>query len=247
MKKQEISDMLEIQTALIIDDDHEAGKLLESRLKPYSCVDIVAIYNDPERGLNAILKKKIDIAFIAIKMTKLNGIELLKQIRYFKPDVKVVCVTAFPDYAIEAFRNEAFDFVLKPLDGSEVGQVVKRLCESKIRVPAVVPYQKVLFKSLNGSHYLDSKDIVYLEADGAYTRIVCEDKELHSSLNLGKCLEAIDDRNFIRISRKYAINTSYLTFINHKDKKCHMDYSEGSIVLEFSLKLSELQAELQEP
>ncbi|TKG95356.1 response regulator transcription factor [Puteibacter caeruleilacunae] len=257
-------------TTLIIDDEPLNVQLLEALLKPYPFLKVKATYTDPEEGLNAILQDQIDVVFMDIRMPGQTGIDLLKQINSFKPNTLVIFVTAYIGYTIEAIRNRAFDYLTKPVDRKELRTVIQRVTDyyksqtspnNQITQPVInatpntdphIPIithhdtPKFLIKSVRGTHYLHYDEIVYLEADGTYTKIRTIDEEILTSHNLGKCLQTINAPCFVRISRKHAINTSYLSFINNRDKTCSMKLGDKNIILEYSIKLSELKATLQE-
>ena len=88
-----------------------------------------------EEALNKIKKTKFDIMLVDIKMEGMNGLEVLKSVKETDPDTAVIMITAYGSIstAIDAMKNGAFDYLLKPFDPNELGILIEKVIEKKAR------------------------------------------------------------------------------------------------------------------
>ena len=229
-------------SALIIDDEQPAIDQLKMLLEETGRVKVNGYLTTPEKALCQIVDEKPDILFLDIQMPVLSGIDLLKALSGFKEKPYVVVVTAFEDYMLEAFRNSAFDFLLKPAGRDEIDSCIDRV-EKGLNGNAKQNFGQ-LFNKLNNhitipgaftTHYLDLEKILYLQADGRYTDIhlTCG-KKINSCRNLGILIDEINAKQFIRISRSCVINADYLTSQNHRNKTLLLEANGTSKELAYS-------------
>lgn len=113
-------------TALVIDDELFAREELIELLEETEQITIIGEASNAIEGLKKINQLKPDVVFLDIQMPQVTGIELLGML---DPDTmpKVVFVTAYDQYAIQAFEDNAFDYLLKPVDPCRLEKTVKRL------------------------------------------------------------------------------------------------------------------------
>src|SRR5699024_8272794 len=105
---------------ILIDDEKLAIDYLEYQLKSVSDFKIIGRYTKPFEGKQAIEQSDVDLVFLDIEIPDLNGIELANKILEKKPNLPIVFVTAYDDYAIEAFELNAIDYILKPVSTSRL-------------------------------------------------------------------------------------------------------------------------------
>ncbi|WP_297090039.1 LytTR family DNA-binding domain-containing protein [uncultured Draconibacterium sp.] len=236
-----------IYNTFIIDDEPDAGKLLENLLSSHSSIRVTKVFTDALEALEALLVEQPPVVFCDIEMPEITGMELLQQVNNNSPQTKVIFVTAFKDYALEAIQNSAFDFICKPIDKSELRRVVHKLIAAFQSQQANEPeeVQRVLLKTTEGHHYVSVNEVLYLEADSNYTYLVLKDgRKLLSSVNLGKIHMQFPEVNFVRISRKHVINKQYLSFMNFCKKYCIVSNNGEEYQLEVSVKMKDLKKEL---
>ena len=231
----------------IIDDEPDAGHLLKNLLQDYSALEVKHIFTDALQALDAVIMEQPPVIFCDIEMPEITGLEFLKQVNKCSPRTKVVFVTAFKDYALEALQNDAFDFICKPVDKTDLRRVVHKLMATfqtqQIHQPEET--QRVLLKTTEGHHYVAIDEVLYLEADSNYTYLVLKDgRKLLSSVNLGKIHGQFPEANFVRISRKHVINKQYLSFMNFCKKYCIVSFNGKEYQLEVSVKMKDLKREL---
>ena len=114
--------------ALIIDDEKMARTLLEGLVLEYCPqVEIIGSYPDLVTGAIAIRKQKPDLIFLDIEMPRHSGLELLDFFSEDELDFAIIFTTAYSQYAIQAFKLSAFDYLLKPIEPLELESAIQRL------------------------------------------------------------------------------------------------------------------------
>ncbi len=235
--------------AIIIDDEPDAGQLLKNLLEDFSAINVNHVFTDALKALDAVIMELTPVVFLDIEMPEITGIEFIKQLNKFSPNTKVVFVTAFKSYALEAIQNSAFDFITKPVAKEDLRRVVYKITaalQNNIEPKTRENNQRLLLKTTEGHHYISSDELLYLEADGNYTNLILkDDKKLLSSVNLGRIYEQIPQDQFVRISRKHIINKNYLKFMNFCKKYCLVAFNSNEHRLEVSVKMKDLREELK--
>ncbi|WP_372650434.1 LytR/AlgR family response regulator transcription factor [Draconibacterium sp.] len=232
----------------IIDDEPDAGHLLKNLLKEYSVIQIKEVFTNALHALDAVIIQQPQVIFLDIDMPEITGIEFLQEVNKYSPNTKVIFVTAFKHYALEALHNNAFDYIYKPVSKAELRRVVYKIINAingeKQKLTAETN-SKVLLKTAEGHHYIDTEQILFLEADSNYTNLILKDgKKLLTSVNLGKLHKQIPETEFVRISRKHIINKNYLLFMNFCKRYCIISNNQEEYQLEVSIKMKDLKHEL---
>ena len=117
--------------AIIVDDEAPAIELIKILLQKTGQINVIAHYQSPHEALPAILSLKPDVVFLDIEMPEMNGLELAEHLAAETPDIEVVFVTAYNQYAIQAFRVNALHYLMKPASLDEVQETVNRLYKAK--------------------------------------------------------------------------------------------------------------------
>ncbi|RKP53052.1 response regulator [Cohnella endophytica] len=112
--------------AIVIDDERPALESL-ARLLERNGVDVVGAFQDPREALKQGGLHKVDVAFVDIEMPELNGLELAARLQSAEADIHIVFVTAYEQYAIEAFELAAADYLLKPVQLARLDVTIKRI------------------------------------------------------------------------------------------------------------------------
>lgn len=219
--------------AVIVDDEEEARDVFERLLLRTGDVEIIGKASNVDDGLELILDKKPDIAFLDVQMPGKDGFELVREMKKFNLKTTVVFVTAHIEYALNALKVAAFDYLLKPVEMDELKQTIDRfknekrqeLSSSKIDLllDMLDKNDKICFNTRTGYIYISSKEIVYCQADVNYTEIIInsERKEV-VTINIGKIEEMLPKTHFHRLSRSHLINTNFLAKADRKTKSCEL-------------------------
>ena len=113
-------------TCIIIDDEIQLRNRLESLLLKIDNIQILSKEGKAEKAIEKVLELKPDIVFIDVEMPHMNGFEVIKAIRKKQYNPKFIFVTAFNQYAIKAIKNQAFDYLMKPVDIDELKFSINR-------------------------------------------------------------------------------------------------------------------------
>lgn len=205
----------------IIIDDEEAGintlRVLVSRHAEK--IRVVATALLPEEGLQQIADYKPDVVFLDISMPTMNGFELLEKLSH--RDFKLVFTTAHREHAIEAIKNSAFDYLLKPISDADFTACIEKLMREKepgkdLPNTSVQPMLELQVK--DGIVFIRQKDIVRLQAARSYTEIYLDNGVKHvASRSLSEYEAKLDPGLFYRAHKSHVINLQKVQkFVNHQ-------------------------------
>lgn len=226
---------------IIIDDEKNATKALEIAINEYCPqIEIIGIANSALDGIKEIQLKSPDLVFTDIEMPQMSGIELIEQFPNRKFDV--IFVTAYNQYAVKAFKVAAVDYLLKPINIMELVQAVNKLADKKpidaeehnysmARLKAALS-GKLAIPASKGFEYLPLQEIIRIEADGSYSKIITIDNKTRMvSKNLKSFEEILIDDGFYRVHKSHLINLKYIKrFVPEKDGG-FIEMTDNSVVL----------------
>lgn len=212
--------------AIIVDDEPAARENLQALLEAYCPeVHVIADCGDVRSAYQCILgHTAFDVLFLDINLGKETGFDLLELIPDRK-DFHIVFVTAYDQYALKAFNAEAIDYLLKPVSRDALTKCIgkiRRLGNSHNAVPESLlqalqtvrrqETKKILVPGREGSDIVAAALILYIQAEGSYTRIRLEDgRELYSSRNLKHYEGLLEETGlFIRVHKSYIANKEHI-------------------------------------
>ncbi|CAH9052707.1 Transcriptional regulatory protein BtsR [Pseudoalteromonas sp. CIP111854] len=207
----------------VIDDEPAAHKGLELALQNHSDFSVVYHgYNVDEPA--ALSLPKPDVVFLDIEMPRQNGFALLKL--WNEPLPHIVFITAYGQYAVAAFDNNALDYLLKPIEQerfnimiNKVRQHIKQqtLVLKRARVEAFYEQLKLQtsqlglsVKTSEGLFYIKQKDILYIEAVADHLALHFADKAMLSRDSFKRLSLELDDKFFARSHKSYMINLAHV-------------------------------------
>lgn len=116
-----------IVRSVIIDDEPDACELLSALLSDFPNLEVLGCANSVDQGIKLILDGKPDLVFLDIEMPGKNGFDLIHELDFFDRNPYIIFTTAYNEYAIEAIKHAAFDYLLKPIKRIELYKSVERL------------------------------------------------------------------------------------------------------------------------
>lgn len=135
--------------AILIDDEPLALEFLERQINKTSNIDIVKKFSHFDISINQDILHNINTVFLDIEMPEINGLELAEQILEINPHLSIVFVTAFNDYAVQAFELNALDYLLKPVDQKRLKKTLDRIeIKTKSDIQKPIPTQSTLHINL---------------------------------------------------------------------------------------------------
>jgi two-component system LytT family response regulator len=210
-------------SAVIIDDEQSSREILQSMLGKH-CPDIEVIgeADSVSAGKSLIVSMNPQVIFLDIEMPSGSGFDLLKEIG--ATAAEIIFITAHNHYAINAIKNYALDYLLKPIDVQELTTAVSRVKDKDIRVTHKIldllreqlasrkQYpEQLAIPSLNGLEIITIHTILYCEGDRNYTTFYLnDDSKIISSKTLKDYERMLPQDTFIRVHQKYLVNIKYV-------------------------------------
>lgn len=220
-------------TCILVDDERPLRESLARLITEYCPgLTIVGKAADTEQAGRLLAENQVDVIFCDIRMPQENGIDFLSRIdagRYH-----VVFVTAYNEYALEAIKARAFDYLLKPVDPQELkttaqalqisiaqkresetlrnrySDSLKQLLREVVSQPAVS--EKVAIHHTSGIVFLELGDILYLEGDGCYTIVHRQNgQKVMATRTLSDFEEQLSTQKFFRIHKSFVVNLQHVT------------------------------------
>ncbi|WP_314347829.1 LytTR family DNA-binding domain-containing protein [Fusobacterium massiliense] len=194
---------------IIVEDELPAREELKYFLNEEKEIKLIEEFESPLDTLNFLEKNKIDVVFLDINMPDMNGINLGKIISKIYPEVKIIFITAYKDYAVDAFEVKAFDYLLKPYSEERIRNLLKSLVSTK-SVDNILnrntSLKKITINMDEKIYVLSLTDVDYIEANEKETLIFANKKRYVSKIKISKWEEMLEGYNFYRCHRSYIIN-----------------------------------------
>lgn len=205
--------------AVIVDDEIMALQSLSWELTNLSDeVDIVASFTDAHEALLYLENNSPDCLFLDIEMPAMDGFQFIRTLK--NKDFPVVITTAYNQYALQALKNEAIDYLLKPIDSDDLRETLGKIKRYNAKNMTLERLEKILLERSVEAHskkiaintdgrlvFLNSDDILFAESDGNYSTIFLKDGQ---SILLTKKLKEVNallpENSFFRIHNSYIIN-----------------------------------------
>ncbi|MCH2232122.1 MAG: LytTR family DNA-binding domain-containing protein [Crocinitomicaceae bacterium] len=199
---------------LIIEDEEDGRIALEKTCALYAPkINIIGGEKSLQEAANFITKNKVDLVFLDIHLGGDNGMDFFKI--FPDPDFQVVFTTAYSEYAVEAFRTKAIDYLLKPIDIDDLQRAVKNVENAMDENKADAQNDKILVHTNRGYDIINASKLIRCEANGSYTTLYFDNSSKTVLAKNLKALEEILNKNcFIRIHRSHIINVNYLSRID---------------------------------
>ena len=200
----------------IIDDEPLAQELIKSYVNQTPFLELVDTFPSASLAVKTIIESNIDVVFLDIQMSELNGIEFA---RVIPPSCKIVFITAFEQYAIDGFKANALDYLLKPVSYPEFLRAANRALEWFELVDKSKSNNDnndyIIVKSEYKLIQIAIPNILYIEGLKDYVKIYLEDSDkcVMSLMSL-KTLEAsLPQDRFMRVHRSFIVQTSKIKVI----------------------------------
>jgi len=208
--------------AVIADDEAPLRQFLRARLSEvWPELVICGEAKNGKDALDLIERHRPQIAFLDIRMPGLTGMQVARKIA---DSCRIVFVTAYDEYAVEAFEKEAVDYLLKPVSGERLEKTVKRLkqaLESGATAPADVlhrlmarlsemekpgPLQYLRVQHGDGVRLIPVEDVIYFKAEDKYTAVITKEGEALVRKPIKELAEDLDPEKFWQIHRGVIVN-----------------------------------------
>jgi len=209
-------------TTIVVDDEPLARDELSFLLRDFPEVEVIATGSNGLEAVDLISKLEPEVVFLDVHMPGLDGMGVVRRLRELGVDPpRFIFVTAYDQYAVEAFRLEAMDYLLKPVDKARLAESIdraKRAIEEKKALeprpgpkpgapPAQPPRTKLLIRANNRNFIVDANDVIYATIDNGLITLVSTNLEGQSNYRTIEDLQAnLDHEVFWRVHRSYLVN-----------------------------------------
>lgn len=201
---------------IVIDDEPLGRAVIETFVKEIPYLELVASFEDPVEALAYLHNNAVDIVFSDIQMPKISGMELLRSLVY--PPV-VIFITAHRDFALDGFEAGVTDYLVKPVRFDRFLKAVNRAKE-KISLSQVatihqqIHTDRIFIKSEGKLVKILFDEILYIEAQGDYLKIIIPSGTFTTQVTLKAMEEILNLPNFFRVQRSFILNLEAVRSIN---------------------------------
>lgn len=207
---------------IIIDDELHCTETLTWQLKKYCPeVDLVATCSTPEKGIETITEISPDLIFLDIDMPRISGFDLLASLNQIT--FGIIFTTAYDQFAVQAFKVSAIDYLIKPVDDDELKVAVHKAVQQKgqniidpiehllEQIQQKKISKRVVFPTIDGLEFVNTEDIVHCESDSNYTTVHFADQsKMVISKTLKDIQEILVDEMFFRVHNSHLVNMNYV-------------------------------------
>lgn len=205
--------------AVIVDDEPKAIQGLTWELSNFSDdLEVVKTFTEEEKAIEYINANQLDCLFLDIEMPTMDGFQLLEKLN--RRDFAVVITTAYNEYAIKALKNQAIDYLLKPIDSDDLEETLNRIKAFHSRANNSNKFEQILTSfterfnrrkiTINTDGkliFLDEAEILFVESDGNYSSIhTTNGKKIVVTKKLKEVNTLLPEDHFFRIHNSYIIN-----------------------------------------
>jgi two-component system LytT family response regulator len=227
--------------ALVVDDEPLARKGVAQLVEPVEDVAVVGEAADGPQAVRQIREHEPDLVFLDVQMPEMTGLEVVREVGVDQMPLTIF-VTAYDEYALDAFEAQALDYLLKPIDEERFADAVDRArtqlqqaeasalsdqlrgllqeyagAGGQGRDEASPSIERFTVRSRDHIYFVDAADVQWIESEGDYVALH-DGEESHLIRKTMKELEEqLDPDRFLRIHRSYIVNTEYVEELHPQD------------------------------
>lgn len=232
--------------AIIIDDESPAREIIRNYLQEHPDIQIVGEYSDGFEGYKGITNLKPDLVFLDIQMPRLTGFELLEILE--EPPL-IIFATAYDQYAIKAFEQNATDYLLKPFSRERLSQALEKARDKFARKQPVQKEMHDLVEKVSESketldrlvvkwgskiRVIPAEQVVYFESQDDYVMIYTAQEKFLKQMTMKYLDDHLDGNDFIRIHRSYIARVDQIAQLEHFTKDTYVAIMKNGAKLKVS-------------
>jgi two-component system LytT family response regulator len=217
-----------IKTVLIDDEIFCTQGLVIDIKETCPELEVIATFNSSKEAILAIPKLSPDLVFLDIEMPWKNGFDLLEALKPI--DFQVIFVTAYDEFAVQAFRANANDYIMKPINRTHLRDAVEKIIynrnhdktdlkkiENLLNSLHIGSSKKLSVPNSDGYDLIPIEEILYCHSVGNYTEIFFSDRKMTVSRVLKSIEEILKENNFHRVHASYLVNLEKVKSIHRND------------------------------
>ena len=192
--------------AIIVDDEAPARSELKFLLDELGSVDVVAEAASVREAIEKLKEYQCDVMFLDINMPEANGLQLANALQHLRYPPAVVFVTAYSEFALDAFKVNAIDYLVKPVESDRLAQAVARVQEN-VALHAQAQHSERIPVEKGGKKILIAIDkIRFVMARDDYAYLQTDTDRYFSTVSLAQLEKRLDGQGFFRVHRGYLVN-----------------------------------------
>ncbi len=202
---------------LVIDDEPLAVDLVSDYVNQTDGLELAGSFTNPIEGMQALDSLKPDIIFLDVQMPEITGIQFMKIV---KGKYHIIMVTAYDNYAVEGFEQDAVDYLLKPISYERFLVSIEKI-KSRNAVPSntnnpsspTASKDYIFVKSEYKVQKINVKEIQYIQSHGDYAMIHTPDERIMTLEKLKSFESRLAPNDFVRVHKSYIVSISKINFI----------------------------------
>jgi DNA-binding LytR/AlgR family response regulator len=200
-------------TALVVEDEQASRDRLKRLLgKHPTRVEVLGEADNGVRAVELALELKPDVLFLDVNLPGFDGFDVLHQV---PSQTRVIFTTAHEEHALRAFRANAVDYLLKPIDPQQLDEALTRV-EQVVSARASADIVRLLCRDRDKTYVVDVADILFLQAESGYTHVQTRDKYYLTSEPLAVFEKQLAS-SFARVHRNTLVNLAHVSALRHTD------------------------------
>lgn len=212
--------------AVIIEDEFNALNTLDKLIKyTQKDIEVIAKIDNVTDAITFLKAQTPDLVFLDIELIGGNAFQILEALDSIS--FKIIFTTAYDEFAIKAIKFDTIDYLLKPIDSDELSecidrfriafkkeQVYKSAVDKVSEIDKKETQKTLLIKTADAQYFLQIKDIIRCQSDGAYTIFHTVDKKIMSARNLKYYENILSEHTFVRVHQSHLVNVKYIKTVS---------------------------------
>lgn len=196
----------------VIDDEPLAAGLIARYIEKTSGLEHAGTFYSAQEAVKAVVGGEVDVVFLDINMPQLNGLEFAKIIQ---GNVCVIFTTAYDNYAMESFRVNAMDYLLKPVSYELFLEAIEKVRRRFSGQDSGAAINHIIVRSEYKLIQINLNDVLYVEGLKDYVKFVLdgENKSVLTLMNIKDVEQTLSKQNFLRVHRSFIVNTNKIKVI----------------------------------
>lgn len=193
---------------IIVEDEYPAVEILKGFLSKFSHWEILASFDNALDAIYFLSNNSVDVVFLDIQLPELNGIDFIKAV--VNPPL-IVITSAYDEHAIEAFELIVYDYLLKPYSFQRFAKTISRInnhFETGSNESTLSNNPFIYVKENRKKIKILIEDIIFIESQKEYVRIVCDKNEVKTKMGISKIEKLLSDYMIIRVHRSFMVSLS---------------------------------------
>ena len=196
--------------ALIVDDEAPARSELRFLLEEDGRVEVMAEAANVREAIERLQENSVDVVFLDINMPDATGMKLAEALQRLTAPPVVVFVTAYSEYALDAFEVNAVDYLVKPVETERLAQAVTRVLE-QVRLQAQAKAtERISVEKAGKKVFVNIDSIRFVMARDDYTYVQTDTDRFFCTSSLSQLEKRLEGHGFFRVHRGYLVNLSYV-------------------------------------